>query len=66
MKNYKILSIIANALYLIATLIMLFYLILDMETYHAPKIYFTIGLILMLLGSILAIITSILKRRRSK
>ncbi len=66
MKNDKTLRIITCALYIIAILAMAIYLIWDMQTYHAPKIYYNIGMIFLLLASILALITAYLRKRHRK
>lgn len=66
MTKDKILPIITYALYGVSILAMLIYLIIDMRTYHAPKIYFTIGLIFLFVASIFALVTGFLRKRQRK
>ena len=56
MKKNKILTLIQNILNLIAIVFLLVYLIIDMQTYHAPRVFYIVGIIFLLLGSIFSLI----------
>lgn len=64
MKNCKVLDIVKIILLLTAAITLSLYLILDRNTYHAPKAFYVAGMIFLLLGSIFLIITSHAKRKR--
>lgn len=64
MKKRKVYEIVTIVLLLAAAITLSLYLILDMSTYHAPKAFYVAGMIFLLLGSVLLIITSCSKRKR--